>query len=397
MFIEIGICNYKLLIPLIYPIIRQIQNFTTQKEISYLYQIFLNFLSYFSTGLIYIIVVYRSRKKKNENDINDNKKNQILPSVQIKNQIYLDRKNINNKLELKKKLSIFFLVLLNLVALLIENVSINLANINPVFTNSFDILITIFVYVVFSKIILDTKIYFHQYISLIIITSCLFIFLAKDIIVNFNNFYIGNFIISFACSILVFGLYALFDVLTKRHFIINLNSPYHFMFFTGFFSLIMLTPLELIYYFKFDGTGDILKDSIIKEIIKYFSNDSKYTLWFIFDIFLGLIRLGSMTLTIYYFTPCHFVISQVLSQIIASIIKWTEKANLKIIILSSVLYIIVFIFTLIYNEIIIIKLCSMEKNTSKYISKRESSEFRTLSEAVINEKSEIAGNDTQQN
>ena len=313
MFIEFGLCSYKLLIPLIYPIMYQIKKFGIQQEASFLYTVFMNIMSYFSAGLIYLIVLYRSKKKDtNEIDYNTNPNNSILSSFQLDNQIYFDRKIIKKKRISRKKLTIFFLALLNFVALLFENIS--LAKIDIDFYDNIDMLITIFFYVLFSKLILKTKIYKHQYVSFISITLCLLVFIIRNMILKKAT--MKKFIISFFLYLVIFGLYALFDILTKIHFNIDLNVPYHFMFFIGFFSLIMLIPFELIYYFKFDGNVDFLGKSIIKEIIENFSSRSHYFLLFIFDLFSGLIRLGGMTLTIYYFSPCHFVISQVLTQII---------------------------------------------------------------------------------
>ena len=152
----------------------------------------------------------------------------------------------------------------------------------------------------------------------------------------------------------------------------------------------MLFPLELVYYFFFDGNISFLGESIIKEIKKNFSEQPLYILLFIFDLFSGLIRLVGMTLTIYYFSPCHFVISQVLTQIITSSVKWIKNPGdytSTDIVLSIVLYVIIFIFTLIYNEVIIVKLCTLEENTSKYIRIRETEESVNL-KTITNEKDE---------
>ena len=385
MFIEFGLCSYKLLIPLIYPIMYQIKKFGIQQEASFLYTVFMNIMSYFSAGLIYLIVLYRSKKKDtNEIDYNTNPNNSILSSFQLDNQIYFDRKIIKKKRISRKKLTIFFLALLNFVALLFENIS--LAKIDIDFYDNIDMLITIFFYVLFSKLILKTKIYKHQYVSFISITLCLLVFIIRNMILKKAT--MKKFIISFFLYLVIFGLYALFDILTKIHFNIDLNVPYHFMFFIGFFSLIMLIPFELIYYFKFDGNVDFLGKSIIKEIIENFSSRSHYFLLFIFDLFSGLIRLGGMTLTIYYFSPCHFVISQVLTQIITSSVNWIQNPDEYTsadIVLSIVLYVIIFIFSLIYNEVIIIKLCTLEENTTKYITIRETEEFDSLSKIIIDE------------
>ena len=80
MFIDIGFYNYKLLIPLIYPITYQIKKFLINQDFSFLYQVFMNFLSYLLAGFIYLIVLYRS-KKKFFRDPNDNKRDVSISGI----------------------------------------------------------------------------------------------------------------------------------------------------------------------------------------------------------------------------------------------------------------------------------------------------------------------------
>ena len=90
------------------------------------------------------------------------------------------------------------------------------------------------------------------------------------------------------------------------------------------------------------------------------------------------LALGGIVLTVYYLTPCHFIISQAFAELFNSLIKWIfnyEDYKWKIIVIYVPLYIIVFICSLIYNEIIIIHLWELEENTLKYISFRERKEF----------------------
>ena len=69
MIIEFGNLNYKLLIPLLYPIFRQIkklihENGDKDEATSSLYNYFLKSISYLSAGLVYLLILYRSNKLK---------------------------------------------------------------------------------------------------------------------------------------------------------------------------------------------------------------------------------------------------------------------------------------------------------------------------------------------
>ena len=89
--------------------------------------------------------------------------------------------------------------------------------------------------------------------------------------------------------------------------------------------------------------------------------------------------VGGIQLTIYYFTPCHFIISESISQIISTFVNDTDSEYSvyeKVIIHS--LFIIILFATLIYNEVIIIKICSLNYNTKKYIRLRQMNELEDL-------------------
>ena len=68
MLIELGRINYKLLIPLIYPIFYQIR-LIIHKDSNPFYIIFTNYLGYLFSGLIYILIKCRMKKKHNSSDI----------------------------------------------------------------------------------------------------------------------------------------------------------------------------------------------------------------------------------------------------------------------------------------------------------------------------------------
>ena len=80
--------------------------------------------------------------------------------------------------------------------------------------------------------------------------------------------------------------------------------------------------------------------------------------------------------------------------------KWTEyineyyRGNQYIIVFIAVVVIIIFISLLIYCEIIIIKLCSMEQNTAKYISIREKKEYENLDKNCTDDEDEEFNRDS---
>ena len=77
-------------------------------------------------------------------------------------------------------------------------------------------------------------------------------------------------------------------------------------------------------------------------------------------------------LTVYYFSPCHFIISEAISQILSTFINPDNLVGrpfaIKIII--YVLFFIIFFASLIYNEVIIITVFDLNKNTKKFILER---------------------------
>ena len=90
--------------------------------------------------------------------------------------------------------------------------------------------------------------------------------------------------------------------------------------------------------------------------------------------------MGGIILTLYYFTPCHFIICKSLSEFFSECIGWIRNKNNEwyYIMISIFLYVVIIFFSFIYNEVIIINLCSLEANTFKYISFREKLEFENL-------------------
>ena len=162
MLIELGRINYKLLIPLIYPIFYQIR-LIIHKDSNPFYIIFTNYLGYLFSGLIYILIKCRMKKKHNSSDIEkenlkiseiiyesekDNRKSKINKDKAILdnyNQIYAAKKKLDRNTFIKKYLYILLLSFINLVPMFLEAITLVKIKINI----NFKIGSSLFYYIIF--------------------------------------------------------------------------------------------------------------------------------------------------------------------------------------------------------------------------------------------------------
>ena len=267
------------------------------------------------------------------------------------------------------------LVLIYLSPMFLDSYTAADNNLNFGTSSSISLFFYIFFYVFLSFLILGEKIYFHQIISSIIIVISILIviilFLIKD--ENTENIFLNLLIV-----IVVTGLYALYNVFEKKYYNKYMDSPYHLMFMIGLFALILILIYEVftIIIFGYDFTFNGIFYQFEMNIKKY---KFLYILIFIADVLSAFIWLAGIQLTVYFFNPCHFIISESISQIISTFINKTIATfpvQEKIIIYF--LFVIITFVTLIYNEVIIINVFSLSKNTKKYIRLRQLNETKDL-------------------
>ena len=376
MKIEFGILTKKLLILLLYPIFILIRQFFLGSETSPLYGYFTSSISYLLAGPLYLLILHVSKnRKKLSAPKNPEGKHSIV------DQLYLENQKILKRRKFKKKISIFLLTLINILRIIVETLLLTQKQINDIyekFPEQLRALLTILFYIFFSKIILNSKIYKHQFISLSMIFFCLLILLFKNLEVH--DIVIFDLAIALLCYIEVYAFFVFYHVLVKKHFETHSNDPYHLMFFVGLFSFILIIPLDLFAYF-YNKESKIFELEIINQIKSlYEENKQKFFLKLIFDIISRFIYLAGIILTLYHFTPCHVFISVILLHFLSKITDWKSwqeivSNNWYQIPIYFLLYSIAFFSSLIYNEIIIIHLWSMERNTFKYISLRQSTEL----------------------
>ena len=271
--------------------------------------------------------------------------------------------------------------LIYLIPIFLEAYSIEYIDSN--FKASTYLFYIIFFYILFSRIILKLRIHKHQLLSIIIILICILILLA----LYFTKYKINdkNLLFNTLFLLIIGSLYSLFDILEKRYYNKYMDSPYHFMFIIGLISLSILIPYEIFTLILFGENTDY--NGILCQIKYNFNKYSYlYLLIFIGDILVSFLWVAGIHLTFYFLQPCHFIISESLCQIISTFITNSIReysTNMKIII--YILYVIIALASLIYNEVIIINIGNLSENTKKKIISRDKLEKELLSDKNIEE------------
>jgi len=382
MLIELGIISYQLILPLIYPFTFHIRRIIHQNDKPF-YDIFTNFLGYLLSGIAFKIIEHRTKRpscefeNKFENQKGNFKRHNTFEQIDEKNKIEDKEKKerrIKGKYQYVLMLNLIYLIPIFLEAFTIEYINKN-------FKSSAYLFYIIFFYILFSRIILHLRIYNHQLLSIIMIIICIPILLLfyftndeqKDKSLLFSSFFL----------LFTSSLYSLFNILEKRYYNKYMDSPYHFMFIIGLISLCILIPYEILTLFLFGENTNF--NGIFYQIKNNYNKYSYlYPLLFIGDILVSFFWVAGIHLTFYFLQPCHFIISESLSQIISTFITGSiQKYSMNIKIIIYILYVIIIIATLIYNEVIIINIGNLSINTKKKIISRELLEKEKLTSKII--------------
>ena len=388
MWIEIGLIDYKIIIPLFYPLFYEVRRIIHKDDERVLFKVFMNFSGYLFSGIIYLIIIFRMRRAKNEmieqiednideiseKNINENNST-IIQFHHVENQIEVEKKKLDKKKIRNQYLFLLLLLFIFLIPILLDSYISFEYGLNFGTSSSVSLFFYIFFYIFLSRVILSVKIYSHQIFSIIFIVVSILIVI---IIFLTNDSLSSKIIINIFITIIVTCLLALFNIMGKKYYNIYMDSPYHFMFIIGLFgmSLILLYEIFTVIIFGIDRSFNGIFYQFGKNFEKY---KGLYILIFIGDVLSDFLIVAGIQLTIYYFTPCHFIISESTSQIISTFVNDTiENFPVYEKVIIYFLFIIIFFATLIYNEVLIIKICSLNENTKKYIALREANELEYL-------------------
>ena len=389
-WIELGEVDYKIIIPLIYPFLFQIKELLHKDEEKPIFTCFIILLGFLPGGIIYLIILYRTKRKNiiiQENfelfDENKNISQNISPEkCPPKEEVkiifpynILENEIVNEKIKIKKQrkrnqyLFILLLTCIYFIPLCLDAfISVNRES--YITTGSaFSLFFYVFFYISFSRILFGQKIYSHQIFSSIIIEISVIIIIIIFLVEKYDLSKYG--FASYTLVIIITALFPLINFLEKKYFNLFMDSPYNFMFIFGLFcsSLILLYEIITVLIFGYNTEFNGIFYQFYQNFKKY---GFLYILIFIGDILSAFLMLAGIQLTIYFFTPCHFIISESISQIITAIINNTFK-DFSVIekIIISILFVFILFSAFIYNEVIIINVCKLNKNTKKNIAIRQ--------------------------
>ena len=379
MLIEFPKINYHLFIPLIYPFFIQIKTFINNNwndvEDNPFFKLFRYYLSYILSFIFILIIKLRTKihkkrqsKQLEKSAIKENSKTNWINPLNIQKQIIIKEKRFKNNL------FIMFLVLLgflsNISYIVFNNYFKEKGVDIYVSKQSIGIIFKIIYLIALCKIILKMKIYRHHIFSLYIIfftSIILFICFAID-------FQISITLKTLLYHLLTSFFFCLFDVFGKKYLNMFCDSPYEIMIKIGIISVVLFFLYDIIIYIiiRNDDT-DI--SGIIIGIKKNFKVLSIFLI--ILDIILFFFWNTGIWLVLYYLTPCHFIISEALSEYLYyffDFIRNYELYKTRNIIIYGIIYILNIFFFLVYDEIIILNFWDLNKYTKIMIQEREERE-----------------------
>ena len=215
MLITFGILNKKLLIPFIFPFFVKLRRFIRDEEYKQIknpfFKIFCTFLSLTLCGLLYLIILYQTRSKKNTGNKNNvkNVKNLSKAFLLVKNNTVKEKELIDlneidsekNPIEneekkmkkLQRKKQFLFIVLITfifLIATSIHEIWKEAQKISSEFRQTIGVIFELIFLTSFSIIILKYQIYLHQKFSFSILVLCLITFFFESIIYGNDTFFI---------------------------------------------------------------------------------------------------------------------------------------------------------------------------------------------------------------
>lgn len=376
MIIQFGILNLKYLLIFCTPFIHVTRGFlrNNNENNNKFYAIFINFLSLTLCGIINLIYNFltkseRNKLRKKTELISLNEKN-LENKNSLKAQYLEYKKNYELKLKRKNKIKkmcdVLIISSLKMIAGLIKTIFKD--NRNKQLEHSLLIILELVFLIIFSMLYLNYSLFRHQYASFLIFLLFHIIFLIQSIMYlnDMNKLTIISLFQSFLYYFLYEKLFCIYDIIGKNYLNSNLDNIYLFLFKIGITGLIPLLIYDLIGYIC--GLDDRFH-GIIKTIINNFK-----IMDFICDLFFSIVFDISLWLTIYFFSPCHYIILDILKNFLKIIVKLIQhKENIyskEQLITFYILYPVLIFDSLIFNEIIILNFLGLNKNTKLNIMKR---------------------------
>ena len=403
-FISLGEVNKKWLLYLSLIIIafcKSLCENNKDEPINFFFKLFVNFLSFFFNGIIIAIylIVDKITGKKNylfsDEIFGINKKEEEGEYLSEKQKINnsTNKENSNKKSEVIKWLFIssVLYVISHLLHTYIKTTTAYKSRGGALISISYLFRIIIII-ILSNKLIKYIKIYKHHYVSIIVI----FILI---LIINIYNLIFGEVKKEYKGSLKVF----IENLFISCNYVIGavyLNKSKGnvllLCFFTSILLFIFIISIHIINLMIHECNIGFLeianeKDycNIKNEFKNFYDDFDKFkNINTYFYLFLTFLKEINNWYIIYFFSPNHFAAISSIEFFLISIIAISNVKGLPFYIASSILIIF---FIMVYNEMIILRFCGLEKNTKVEISKRAKEENLNI-DSILNEEEEEGEN-----
>ena len=397
MFISLGYFSKKMIIPLLIPLIyifrhNIIKELNKGEKISIFLNTFIVSLSYLFNIILLII----------ENKSVPNKKKTFLN--QFINQLLIERKRIEKEKTKKKFIFLFIISFCNFLNFQVYDIVkiFKPDDYNEQYFYAISITFFFLSTALMSYLFLDTHIYNHQKLSLIIspILSAIMCYVfINNLKLKIIYLLICLLLRNFRFILMVFG-----KLFMEKYFISKLKI----LSFFGIIGLILSLIINILAYFlKFDNIED-KKEFENNKIITVFDVLSKINKIQLFiAIILWFLENHLIWFCISELSPNHYIIyrnissifnvfKEIFKEILKEIFTKYDTNKLKMCIVSFIALIGMFICGLIFNELIIIRICGFDKYTAFELDKRQKEETEnSFKEALDNEKKNISDNSSE--
>ena len=310
------------------------------------------------SGFLVLYTYISSRSVKEEKIIKKKSKN-IIQYELIYNDISI-RKN--------KYYFIFLISFLDFIGSFSDFIFYLILNINRIRDGEITWLISIDILsrIIFSNLILKSKIYSHHILS-IILTIFGLCSMSVSAFILINDIELSNwpYFISLGFKFIILSLE---DVINKLLLTNEFLLPQSLMFLRGSFNFFIFVVFILFIYFM--GLLDL----------SFNINDSTCNIFLqisliIIYIFCAFLRSFSIIKVIDIFSPQHVSFINVVFYLYRLLnCRISSKDNIALIITDSICLFIIVFSTLVFNEILIIKACGLDENTKNGFLEKEKKE-----------------------
>ena len=221
----------------------------------------------------------------------------------------------------------------------------------------------------------------HQVISLLFILIIIISEYCIEIILNIQE--INTKGIYYFIYFLQEFLFCFDNIIGAKYLSISQGNVYQLLFFNGLFGILMIIIItfcsKFIHCSELHLNEDYCKDGNLKYLIDFKFLDLRL-LKFILNLLLSILEMACTWLLIFYQTVNHLSVACAIHLIYRFLFGGDEKTSLHII-MGIISLILISIFAFIFNEIIILKFCNLDKNTIEVINQR-AIEDQTLVERI---------------